>query len=86
MLKLQETVWTNAVQNGGDVAVGIKDRRVAAQLHDLANEHYVLADVVVKVLRGDARGRGSFGHLERIGFVGGCYVLVGALRYEKARV
>lgn len=53
---------TYAVQERGHVAVRVEHGGVAAELEDLADEDDVAADVVVEVLRGDARGRGGFGH------------------------
>ena len=53
---------TDPVEGEGDVARRVHDGRVAAQLDDLAHDHDVLADVVVEVLRRDARRRHGLGH------------------------
>ena len=61
-----------AVEVGRDVAVGVEEGLVAAQLEDLAHDHDVLADVAVEVGRRDAGG-GCRLHLFGLG-VGGLSV------------
>lgn len=57
------------VEVDGDVAVGVNDGLLAEQLGDFADNADVAVDVVVKVGRGDARGKHLVGHFERMG----CY-------------